>query len=492
MDALLGDIQGALSRGDGIKALLLDEFTKQAISPLFSHSQLLEYDFFLFDMLERERQSIFVCCVAILSRSSIPLLIKEVSAPKYKSYHIFITGEITQQEIAEIANKDLWGTVVELQELYLCGVLFDRNLFILSGTSDSECARSLGWFLNGIGAVPSIRYIFGSEVAYKTALSVERAIDTSLECNTDFLILERSFDLLTPLQYPWTYQGMAAEYLEYKAGVLSWGCHSLVLPETDRFFQETKFKDILYASEYLKESLQKVKAAREIVSEFIATIKQKAQDSEQLILHLKAIAEISKVCIANDKVSETIADIIENNFTEIHTLTSDAYTQEQQLRILLVYYLCQEAIPVHTPLGMFWRETKKLSLIPQQYSEKISLFTETYLQGTVERKRPKYLKNTSRKLGYIPVLTSLVDKLKSNGLSTKEYPCINYSPGQKKRLVVFISGGITLLEHRSLSLLFQEKYPGQQCILLSDKVITGTELINGLLNRNDHLDKSPE
>ncbi|KAI5190412.1 vacuolar protein sorting-associated protein 45 [Nematocida minor] len=481
MNALLEDIRSALSRGDGIKALLLDELTRNAISPVISHSELLSYDFFLFETISSARQPIDVSCIAILSKNSLCDLIKEVERQTYKEYYVFITDELSDAEIAMIAKKDTDGVIKELQELYFAGVPVDSRFVILNGTDPQEVAHSLSCFLKGLSIVPGIRYLFGSEVCYKTAAFIESSFKSDKKSNADLLIVDRAMDLFTPLQYPWTYQSMAAEYLEYKPGMISWGSNSLCISRDDTFFSDCKFKDIQYATDTLKRSLEEVKASREVVGEFVTNVRERARESSRLTLHLKALGEISSACIENDFVSETMADLIEGVPLDLLEQVREA-TEQQKIRLAFVEYLCAEVLPHSSILAPFWKEKKAKWMLSDGYKNEIKKYAEMHLKDrNLCTKRPVYQKNQNRKLGYTPEIVRVVNNLKNNRLSSKRFPIIRESPQEKKILIVFITGGATFIEYRSLVLLFSELYPKEEVILVSDKLVTGKSFVSDIL-----------
>ncbi|KAI5186989.1 vacuolar protein sorting-associated protein 45 [Nematocida homosporus] len=481
MDVLLKDIRSALGRGEGIKTMLLDEFTKKALSPLISHSELLSYDFFLFEMIARERPAIAVSCVTVIAKASLPLLLKELAAPKYREYFLFVTNEMSNEEISQVADKDIHGVVREFQELYIGGVPMDTGLVLLSEDTGLRCAQQLVCALKGFGLVPSVRFQFGSEVSYQTAEVVASAFADQKSCNADLLVVERAFDLFTPLMYTWSYQSMAGEYLDYRPGILHWGENSLCLTSDDLFFEKTKFMDILSATTFLRDSLKTVKESRDTIGEYVATIRQKAKDSERLIMHLKALSEISKACLANDLAAEALAETILGVDSEEVSATNN-YSEEQKIKLALISYL-SETIPGKHKLPNIFRSDKKPDQNRQSmYRAEIEQFKKQFVNSKVDLRRPTYEKNTNRKLGYIPVICALASKLKAGTLSNSAYPSLKSSTDKKKALVVFISGGATFLEHRSLQLWFAQKYPDQICIIISDRIIRSSDILSSIIH----------
>ncbi|KAH9385175.1 vacuolar protein sorting-associated protein 45 [Nematocida major] len=479
MNTLLEDIRSALGRGDGIKALLLDEFTRDSISPIISHAELLSYDFFLFETISSTRQPIDVSCVAILSKSSLPSLVREVEQQTYKEYFVFITDELSDADIEMIAKKDTNGAIKELQELYFSGTPMDTRFVILNGKTSQEMAHSLSCLLKGLEIVPGIRYQFGSEVCYKTAESVESRFAPTAPPNADLVIVDRAVDLLTPIQYPWTYQSMAAEYLEYKAGVISWGSNSLCISKEDMFFEECKFRDIVYAAEALKKTLKEVRASREVIGEFVANVRERAKESSRLTMHLNAIGEISSACLENDAVSEAMADLIEGAQADLLESVRDA-NEQQKLRLALVEYICEHVLPQKTVFNAFWKNKAPKWTLYEGYKKEVAAFAQKYVKNILGIRRPSYQKNINRKLGYIPEVVKIASELKSGKLSDKNYPTIKKGTHDKRLVIIFIAGGATFIEYRALMLLFSEQYKKDEILLVSTHILTGRQILSDI------------
>jgi len=481
MELLRRDVRSALSCGEGIKVLLLDDFTKNALSPIVSHAELLSCDFFLFEPISRERCSISVACVAILTKKSFPYLVCEIKSPKYKEYFVFITDELSQEEIASLAAQDSRGAIKELHELYLSAVLVDKSLFLLQHPSGCEKIRALLCALKGFGACPNVRYLFGSDVSYQIASLISDAFSDEPFSNADLLVLDRTFDMLTPLCYPWTYQAMCAEYLSCSDSAVAWGPHRFYMTDEDPFFESTRFMDVVSATDFLSASLKEVRASHDISGEFVAAIRQRAKNSEKHVIHLKALAEISKACVVNDAPSDLISEIILDGSVSVECVLSEEYTNEQKLRAALVSYLSLAVVPPASFSGIVWREEKQISLIKNAFQKEIGAFNRIYMNGKCERKRPTFKKSLPLKLGYVPPVSRIVDKMKTGSLSASSYPYTRNKPGDRKTLIIYVANGITLVEHMAISELFARKYPKEECIIISDQIITGKDVIRSVI-----------
>lgn len=94
--AIRSYIEKIIGEGSGMKILLVDRETAGIISSVVSQSYLLEHEVYLTDYLSndsRERLGSLKCIVFVRATStSIDLLAKELSEPRYSEYYICMWG----------------------------------------------------------------------------------------------------------------------------------------------------------------------------------------------------------------------------------------------------------------------------------------------------------------------------------------------------------------------------------------------------------------
>lgn len=483
MDPAERDIRSALDRGTGMKVLLLDEFTREALSPLVSHSELLSKDFFLFELIGSERPCIEISCVAIIRPESISRLCAEVASPRYREYFVFITNEVSEEEIALIAQSDERCVVRELQELYMDYIPVDSKFLTTRGSPQLAYrdARALASFFMGAGLRPCSRYLFGSEGAYRVAKEIQDTFESRGPPNCHLLVLSRTFDLFTPLQYTWTYQAMAAEYLSYRNGVIRWGDKTLSVSSQDAFFLQNKFSDIVKATGIIRDSLKEVRETRNLVSkDFVTSLRQRARTSEKLILHLQALTAISKGCIDNDDISEVEAAIVRGHEADLDSALAGDLTSRQKLKLLLVLLLSQK-IPRKGGFRGMIRGSPQDAHLPsaaREYDECLEAFRRQYLEEKVHRRRPRYNEAIDTKLGYVPPIKDIAEKWADGSLSHTHYPALNKAPADNSVLVIFIMGGATYLEYKATQELASAKR--RDIILVTDRIITYHDILSSL------------
>uniref|UniRef100_A0A1B6FE66 Vacuolar protein sorting-associated protein 45 n=3 Tax=Proconiini TaxID=565685 RepID=A0A1B6FE66_9HEMI len=223
--------------GPGMKLLLMDKHTTSIVSMVYSQSEILQKEVYLFQrldsggMLEPMKH---LKCIAFLrpTKENITLLSRELKYPKYGVYYIYFSNIIAKADVKTLAECDEHEVVREVQEFYGDYLAISPHLFSLNIPS---CAQGLAWdplqltrCAQGITAVllslkkcPFIRYQQSSDMAKRLAEKIREVLSKEEKLfdyrPTDpaplLLILDRRDDPITPLLSQWTYQAMVHELL---------------------------------------------------------------------------------------------------------------------------------------------------------------------------------------------------------------------------------------------------------------------------------------
>ncbi|KAK7877991.1 hypothetical protein WMY93_031337 [Mugilogobius chulae] len=199
--------------GSGMKVLLMDRETTSVVSVVYSQSEILQKEVYLFERIECKLYiSVFVL------QENVELLVQELRKPKYSVYFIFFSNVISKSEIKALAEADEQEVVAEVQEFYGDFIAVNPHLFSLNlvGVSRNRvwepamlqrCTQGLTAVLLSLKKCPMIRYQLSSDLSKRLAESVKQIITKEYEL-FDFrktevppllLILDRSDDAITPL-----------------------------------------------------------------------------------------------------------------------------------------------------------------------------------------------------------------------------------------------------------------------------------------------------
>ncbi|KAG7500643.1 vacuolar protein sorting-associated protein 45 [Solea senegalensis] len=224
------------SSGPGMKVLLMDRETTSIVSVVYTHSEILQKEVYLFERMDSQNRDsmkhLKAICFLRPTKENVEHLIQELRRPKYSVYFIYFSNVISKSEIKALAEADEQEVVAEVQEFYGDFIAVNPHLFSLNllGVSRgrswepsmlSRCTQGLTSVLLALKKCPMIRYQLSSDMSKRLAESVKQIITKEYEL-FDFrktevppllLILDRSDDAITPLLNQWTYQAMVHELL---------------------------------------------------------------------------------------------------------------------------------------------------------------------------------------------------------------------------------------------------------------------------------------
>lgn len=221
----------------GLKALILDEFTRGILAASFTASDLAEHPIivgpqYLSTCLERSARHSHVRAIVWVrpTEDNIQQICTELQNPSFAEYHIFFSsrdehrmnGFIERLAIADHfelvrgVSECLGGCVASSPEMFALEVAPTKELM-----SYSEQVRRLQSVLLSLGRQPIIRYSRHSERAAAVAqkLTKSMATCTGLDKVTAggrrsvVIIIDRADDPFTPLMNQWTFLAMQHELL---------------------------------------------------------------------------------------------------------------------------------------------------------------------------------------------------------------------------------------------------------------------------------------
>uniref|UniRef100_A0A8C7ZC65 Vacuolar protein sorting-associated protein 45 n=1 Tax=Oryzias sinensis TaxID=183150 RepID=A0A8C7ZC65_9TELE len=209
------------SSGPGMKVLLMDKETTSIVSVVYTQSEILQKEVYLFERIDSQSRDsmkhLKVICFLRPTKENVQHLIQELRRPKYSVYFIYFSNVISKSEIKVLAEADEQEVVAEVQciSLFVCqGRSWEPSML-------SRCTQGLTSVLLALKKCPMIRYQLSSDMSKRLAESVKQIITKEYEL-FDFrktevppllLILDRSDDAITPLLNQWTYQAMVHELL---------------------------------------------------------------------------------------------------------------------------------------------------------------------------------------------------------------------------------------------------------------------------------------
>ncbi|CAH2093442.1 unnamed protein product [Euphydryas editha] len=344
--------------GPGMKVILMDKDTTSIVSMVFSQSEILQKEVYLFERIDSHTKwdnLKHMKCIVFLRPTSenIALLSRELRCPKYGVYFIYFSNVVSKADIKTLAECDEQEAVREVQEVFADYLAVDRHLFsfnivgCLHGrnwnqTHLQRCSQGLLALLLSLKRRPVIRYEAGSEVCSRLAERVRELMrreavlmDNNIPFNGDLpppqlLILDRRDDPVTPLLTQWTYQAMVHELLTISNNRVSLAdvpdvpkdFREVVLaPEQDDFYAKNLYSNFGEIGQTMKslmdEFQKKAKSHQKVESiadmkNFVETYPLFKKMSGTVTKHVTVVGELSARVAARQllRVSELEQELV--------------------------------------------------------------------------------------------------------------------------------------------------------------------------------------
>lgn len=495
----------------GMKAFILDDFTINIVSVVFSQTELLQAEVFLVERLQhipvKKLQHFKAVCFVRPTMKNCEKLCEHLKRHIYGEYFLFFSHLVQENLLQKIAASDEYEVVRQVQELYASFVPVDPSLFSLEfsfGMNYSPSDKSLraDRVVEGISSLllslkwkPAIRFQRSSSRCRHIAEEIHRLAYIQEPGLFDFrqkvgdyqlIVLDRMEDPVTPLLSQWTYQAMVHEILGIKNNKVQLR-HSLndekeiVLASShDSFYQENMFSnygDLGLAVKQLVDNFQAIsKINKQIESiddmhRFIESFPEFRHQSGSVAKHVNLISELSK--IINEKslmtVSRAEQEVVCGSdrvlaFDLVMDLLADnKILPFECLKLALLFILRygghgnKQVDEVMTALTL--RNLDKLSLNLVKNFGKIvgsTINTECLFWNR------NFFSRASKLVGDLkgaenvftqhqPLLLQILDNILKGRLKEADYPHVGEvfpKDGKSHHVILFIVGGVTYEEAR--------------------------------------------
>ncbi|VCX31417.1 unnamed protein product, partial [Gulo gulo] len=323
--------------GPGMKVLLMDKETTGIVSMVYTQSEILQKEVYLFERIDSQNREVMkhlkAICFLRPTKENVDYLIQELRRPKYSIYFIYFSNVISKSDVKSLAEADEQEVVAEVQEFYGDYIAVNPHLFSLNilgccqgrnwdPAQLSRTTQGLTALLLSLKKCPMIRYQLSSEAAKRLAECVKQVITKEYELfefrRTEvpplLLILDRCDDAITPLLNQWTYQAMVHELLGInnnridlsRVPGISKDLREVVLSaENDEFYANNmylNFAEIGSNIKNLMEDFQKKKPKEQQKLESIADMKAFVENYPQfkkmsgtVSKHVTVVGELSRL-----------------------------------------------------------------------------------------------------------------------------------------------------------------------------------------------------
>lgn len=405
--------------GPGMKVILMDKETTSIVSMVFSQSEILQKEVYLFERIDShskwDNMKHMKCIVFVRPTSeNISLLSRELRYPKYGVYFIYFSNVISKADIKTLAECDEQETVREVQEVFADYLAVDRHLFsfnivgCLHGRTWNQhhlqrCAQGLLALLLSVKRRAVVRYEAASEPCARLAERVRDLlrreavlIDNNIPFNGEIptpqlLIIDRRDDPVTPLLSQWTYQAMVHELLTINNNRVSLA-H---LPDVHKDFKEVVLsseQDEFYAKNLYSNFGEIGQTMKSLMDEF-----QKKAKSHQKVESISDMKNFVETYPLFKKMSGTVtkhvtvvgelsASVSRHNLLEVSELEQEISCQSDHSKHLqrLKNLLSNESVRHHDA-------AKLVALYALRYEKHASNALPSLIEALKTRGAPEQL-----------------------------------------------------------------------------------------------------
>eukprot|EP01038_Epipyxis_sp_PR26KG_P010661 gene10661-14317_t len=399
------------------KVLVMDEEATKVISAALTMYDIMERRVTLVEQLNINRQPfpdmdvIYLLSPNIQGVKRISADFESRSKAKYGNVHLVFIDAVSPEVFTEVQNNSLLVSKVKtFKEIYLNFLSVESNVFefyqrdaltkLYGSLPDPGYPVVLGKRLANLCITlnehPCIRYQSNSLFAREIATTVHRTVEQFKKSNPEFvcngedsnhdrergqlLILERSFDPVSPLMHEYTYQAMVNDLLNVEDGVISYTITTnkgveedkkAILNENDEFWLELRHSHIAKVIESIKTrmddiiqnnsgaQLAKGNGADLDITTMASAVKklpeyQQAMSKlgQHVTLAQQCMDEFGRLGLMNlSQVEQTISTGFDEDGKEVkgtklvqlvsETVRSNAISKDQKVRLLAIFLVTQ-------------------------------------------------------------------------------------------------------------------------------------------------------
>lgn len=451
-----------------------------------------------------------------------------------KTQHIQILGDSDEHEAVQQV-QEFYADFVAIDPYHFTLNVQPNYVYMVPPVADPQnTQRFCDRVVDGISSVflalkrrPIIRYQHSSDISRRIAQETARLMYEEESGLFDFrrseiapllLVIDRRDDPVTPLLNQWTYQAMVHELLEMKDNKVDLrnipkvpkDQQEVVLSsEQDEFFKANMYENFgdlgMNIKRMVDDFQQKAKSNQNIQSledmaKFVENYPEYKKMQGNVSKHVTMVTEMSRIVEERKlmSLSQTEQDLACNSgqlaaFEAVaNHLNNDNVLDEDRLRLVLLYALRYEK---ESPIQLE-QLLHKLSLRPTRY--KAGLVHFLLKQAGVDKRTGDLYgnrdffnraRNMARGLKGVenvytqhqPLLYNTIENIVKGRLRDFDYPFIgnHFQQGRPQEVVIFIVGGTTYEEARTVA-LHNAANTGTRIILGGSNVLNSKRFLKDL------------
>jgi len=478
------------------KVLVVDTLAMRVISTCCKMRDIVMEGITIVEDLAKGRESLSLEAIYFVSptENSVQAILddfKDPQNPRYLAAHIFFTEACPGHLFERIAKSSSLGRRIKnMKEINIAYLPVEMQVFSLD-TQDAlahlyshnptvvrdkrpscveQIAEQLATLCASLGEYPSIRYRSASQLSLDIAQAALNRLNAykadypsmgegSQKSQSQLIILDRGFDLVSPLLHELTYQAMAYDLLDiqndvYKYEVQSGGEYipkEALLDENDDNWVNLRHKHIANVSKEITNMIKEFQDSKRIsgpgankpanIKDLSLLLKKMPQYQKELSkysLHLNLAEEclrvynnnqIEKLCAVEqdlatgvDKDGEKISK--DHMRAIVPVLLDQDITENNKLRIILLYAIMKQGISEESMNKLM--EHAKISSAGRNTIKNISNLDVAIIQDGGKKKslpaRKERVGETYQLSRYIPYIKDIMEDIVEQKLDEKAYP----------------------------------------------------------------------
>lgn len=547
------------------RVLVVDKFSIKILNSTVKMHQLSAEGITLVETLERRREpmpNMEAIYFITPSEESITLLMNDFKKGSlYKAAHVYVTEEIPEQLFSVLSKSEAAKKMKSLLEVNISFTAYESKVFTMDIESASsvtysdertgvleKMAEQLATLCSTLGEFPSIRYRAECGVNKRLAEILEQRLTAYKEAEpsmgegvekarSQLIILDRGFDITSPLLHELTFQAMAYDLLNIKNDLYKYSTDNeskeVILDENDDLWEEMRHQHIAVIYQNLQKKLKRLTDDKPVAS--LTDDKKKDERSQRdLGLLIKKtpqyLAEKAKVskhlalaeeCMKNyqgyiDKLCKVEQDLamgadadgdkIRDQMRNIVPVLLDTNVSiNDKIRVIILYILHKQGIPEEN-LNKLVQHAQipqdKVGLIRNVAKLGVTIVNdESKSQNWIPKRKDRFAEVTYQMSRWTPVVKDLIEDAIEGKLDTNHFPFLNDKRGLSNRnkapasnrygrwhkdkgdqtknvsrLIVFILGGATYSEARVGYEVSNDKSPSWEVIVGGDTPVLTPEV----------------
>ena len=497
-EKVLNDVLRSVKTPGQWRALVVDSLGMRVISTCCKMRDIVMEGITIVEDLNKGRQSLPLEAIYFVSPSenSVQTIIddfKDPNKPQYTGAHIFFTETCPENLFEKIAKANNLGRRIKnLQEINIAYLPTEMQVFSLDNRDAlphlyshsqsivkdkrpvcvEQIAEQLATLCASLGEYPSIRYRSASQLSLDIAqalmnrMQAYKADDPSIgegpqKQQSQLIILDRGFDLVSPLLHELTYQSMVYDLLNiendvYKYEVQSSGDYIMkeaLLDENDEQWVKLRHKHIANVSNEITSMIKDFSESKRLtgpgtkqattIKDLSLLLKKMPQYQKELSkysLHLNLAEEclriynqkqIEKLCAVEqdlatgvDKDGEKISK--DHMRAIVPVLLDTTISEHNKLRIILLYAIMKQGITEESMNKLM--EHAKISSFGRNTIKNVSNLDVTIIQNSDKGVKKKNHPQRKERTGefqlsrYVPYVKDIMEDAVEGKLDNKMFP----------------------------------------------------------------------